>query len=291
MMVAENLDTQTLDYISIDYLAIGHLTADLTPQGVRLGGTAAFSGLTAHALGMQTGLLTSCSENLDTSPIDALKIIKKPSHNTTTFKNISDGKTRTQYLYQVAERLSADDIPAFKQAPAIIHLGPVANEVNHEILRRFPHSLKCLTPQGWMRAINSNQQVVRHPWDGYKEALLQADIAVISLDDVQMDEEIIAVMSNEIPIFVVTENKRGARVYWQNDARFFKAPEVEYLDDTGAGDIFAAAFFYRYFYTKDPWEAGRFAVLLASWSVTRSHLDSIPTQEEINSAKIQLIDQ
>jgi sugar/nucleoside kinase (ribokinase family) len=288
-MIAENKDTQTLNTFSVEYLVIGHLTADLTPQGVRLGGTAAFSGLTAHALGMQAGLLTSFSANLDITPIDSLRIINKPSLYTTTFKNISDGVTRTQYLYQVAEHLSADDIPAFKQAPAIIHLGPVANEVNHAILRRFPHSLKCLTPQGWMRAINSDQQVVRHPWEDYKEALSGADVAVISLDDVQMDEEIIAVMANEIPIFVVTENKRGARVYWQNDARFFNAPEVEYLDDTGAGDIFAAAFFYRYFFTKDPWEAGRFAVLLASWSVTRSHLNSIPTQEEINIANIQLI--
>jgi len=290
-MVAEKKDTQPLPAISVDYLVIGHITADLTPQGVRLGGTAAFSGLTAHALGMQTGLLTSYSANLETTPIDHLQIIKKPSHHTTTFKNLSDGVTRTQYLYQIAERLSADDIATIKHAPTIVHLGPVANEVDHEILTRFPHSLKCLTPQGWMRTINTEQQVIRHPWEGYRDALSHADIAVISLEDVQMDEEVISIMANETPIFVVTENKRGARVYWQNDARFFKAPEVEYLDDTGAGDIFAAAFFYRYFYTKDPWEAGRFAVLLASWSVTRLHLDSIPTQEEINSAKIQLIDQ
>jgi len=53
--------------------------------------------------------------------------------------------------------------------------------------------------------------------------------------------------------------------------------------------IFAAAFFYRYYTTKDPWEAGRFAVLLASWSVTKQHLQSIPTSHEIKKAKIELM--
>jgi sugar/nucleoside kinase (ribokinase family) len=96
-------------------------------------------------------------------------------------------------------------------------------------------------------------------------------------------------MASLIPVFVVTENYRGARIYWHSDVRFIKAPEVKYVDDTGAGDIFATAFFYRYFFTKDPWEAGRFAVKLASSSVTRHHLDSIPDAEEIKQAKIQLI--
>jgi len=112
---------------------------------------------------------------------------------------------------------------------------------------------------------------------------------VISHEDVQMNEVTIAKMADIASVLVVTENKRGARVYWHNDARFFKAPEVKYADDTGAGDIFAAAFFYRYYFTKDPWEAGRFAVMLASRSVTRSYLESIPTTEEISKAKIELI--
>lgn len=290
-MSDNNNSTQPVSVTPLDYLVIGHVTADLTVEGVRLGGTAAFSGLTAQALGMQPGLITSYSLDLDTTPIKSLWKVNRPSEDTTTFKNVSDGISRKQYLYQIAKRLSADDIPKFRHPPDIVHLGPVANEVDPDILRSFSHSLKCLTPQGWMRTTNSDQKVVHHTWKGYKEILHQADITVISHEDVQMDEELIASMANATSILVVTENNRGARVYWHNDARFFKAPEVKYLEDTGAGDIFAAAFFYRYFYTKDPWEAGRFAVLLASWSVTREHLDSIPTPAEISKAKMQMIEQ
>jgi hypothetical protein len=273
----------------LDYLVIGHLTADLTTNGVCMGGTAAFSGLTAMALGLRTGMLTSFSDDFDTTPIKTLWVKNKISKHTTTFKNISDGVTRTQYLYHVAEPLTKDDIPLFDPAPGIIHLGPVANEVDKDVLKCFPQSLMCLTPQGWMRTRTADNQVAHRIWDDYEKTLGLADVAVISHEDVLGSEEHIARMASAIPVLVVTENYKGARVYWNNDARFINAPEVKYVDDTGAGDIFATAFFFRYFSTKDPWEAGRFAVMLASWSVTRKHLKSIPSQEEINKANMQLI--
>lgn len=273
----------------IEYLVIGHVTADLTAGGIRLGGTCSFSGLTAQALGMQTGVLTSYGEDLDIKPIKSLWTKNKISKKTSTFKNISNGIIRTQYLYHRAELLTKDDIPQFNPPPKIVHLGPVANEVDPDILECFPQSMKCLTPQGWLRATNADHQVIRRNWDSYEQTLSLADVAVISHEDVQMDEKLISSMANAIPVFVVTENYKGARVYWHNDARFISAPEVKYVDDTGAGDIFATAFFYRYLFTKDPWEAGRFAVMLASWSVTRMHLESIPTPEEITKAKMELV--
>jgi len=180
-------------------------------------------------------------------------------------------------------------VPSVNNPPKIIHLGPVANEVDPEIMTCFPNSLKCLTPQGWFRGINKQRQVIFQEWEHCDRYLTQADIAVISLDDIQKDEGKIENMASLIPVFVVTENFKGARVYWHNDVRFFSAPEVKYLDDTGAGDIFATAFFYRYHFTKNPWEACRFAVLLASWSVTRAYINSIPTPAEIERAKMELL--
>jgi sugar/nucleoside kinase (ribokinase family) len=273
----------------LNYLVIGHVTADLKSDRVHLGGTATFSSLTAQALGLTAGVITSHSSELDTSPLKSLWLLNKASHHTTTFKNISDGITRTQYLYAVAAPLTEADIPTFDVPPDIVHLGPVANEVDLNVLQSIPKSLKCLTPQGWLRQTNADHHVIPGEWENYEKTLHQADIAVISNEDVQMREDLIAHMAGAIPIFVVTENYKGARVYWHNDARFIHAPEVKYVDDTGAGDIFATAFFYRYFHTRDPWEAGRFAVNLASWSVTRAHLESIPTPEEIKRAKLELI--
>ena len=63
-------------------------------------------------------------------------------------------------------------------------------------------------------------------------------------------------------------------------------PEV---DATGAGDIFAAAFFYRLYATRDPWAAARFATHLASFSVTRPGLDGIPTRDEIQTCLVEVL--
>lgn len=274
----------------LEYLVIGHVTADLTDSGPALGGTVTFSGLTASAMGLKTGIITAFNPSLDTASLAALWVKNIGSLETTTFKNISDGVHRTQFLYEKAVPIHVKDIPAFSKPPEIIHLGPVANEVDPAILAHFPNSLKCLTPQGWFRDTDADNHVIPKLWEESEYALGLADAAVISMEDVQYDEEIISKMASEIPIFVVTENYRGARVYWHNDARFIKAPKVKLVDDTGAGDIFATAFFYRFWSTRDPWEAGRFAVQIASASVSRTRLESIPTKAEIERVKLEIID-
>lgn len=272
-----------------DYLVIGHVTADLVDSSVFLGGTATFSALTSNALGMRPGIITSCAEDLDLSPLEGFWLSNQLSAHSTTFENLSNGVERIQYLYHTAHPLGIENLPTFTTTPKIVHLGPVANEIDPVIFDQFQGSLKCTTPQGWFRRVDPSYRIHLQSWDGAETFFSKADIAVISEEDVQYDEGTIAKLANIIPILVVTENYKGARVYWHNDARFIKAPKVKYVDDTGAGDIFATAFFCRYLATKDPWEAGRFATLLASCSVTRNYLDSIPLPEEIARAKTELL--
>jgi ribokinase len=111
---------------------------------------------------------------------------------------------------------------------------------------------------------------------------------VLSFEDVHRNEERIAEMVIASRVLAVTEGKHGVRVYWNGDVRRFRAPKVNQVDSVGAGDIFASAFFTRYHRTKDPWEAARFATQLASLSVTRMGLDSIPTLEEIKSTTVEV---
>src|ERR671922_101647 len=61
------------------------------------------------------------------------------------------------------------------------------------------------------------------------------------------------------------------------------------VDAPGAGDIFAAAFFIRLLKTRDPWEATRFATLLATCSVTRIGLDGIATPREIEECMMEVL--
>jgi sugar/nucleoside kinase (ribokinase family) len=61
------------------------------------------------------------------------------------------------------------------------------------------------------------------------------------------------------------------------------------VDATGAGDVFAAAFFIRLQATRDPWEAARFATSIASRSITRPGLEGIPTRAEIESSLMEVL--
>ena len=62
-------------------------------------------------------------------------------------------------------------------------------------------------------------------------------------------------------------------------------PEVDEVDPTGAGDIFATSFFVRMQTSPDPIIAARFATYVASASVEHPGLDGIPTAETIHRAE------
>jgi sugar/nucleoside kinase (ribokinase family) len=119
--------------------------------------------------------------------------------------------------------------------------------------------------------------------------LTKAGAIVLSTEDVGGDEEFIEEMAAISSVLVVTEGYCGARVFWHGDVRRFNAPAIDEVDATGAGDIFATAFFIQYHKTQNPWEAARFANLLASKSVTRAGLLSVPTKAEIKNAFIEVI--
>ena len=95
--------------------------------------------------------------------------------------------------------------------------------------------------------------------------------------------------ADSIRVLAVTEGANGARLYWNGDLRRFNPPKMVEADPTGAGDIFAAAFFIRLNTTRDPWEAARFANALASNSVTRRGLQGVPTPAEVQASQIEVI--
>jgi len=272
----------------VDYLVIGHLACDITPSGSRLGGTAAYSALTARALGMRTGVITAWAGELSLEPLAGIKVISIPAEKSTIFKNIYTAEGRIQFLNQHAPRLDYESVPNIWRRSSIIHIGPIAQEVDPTPGEGFIPSMLVLTPQGWMRKWDESGRITPCKWEGAESALTAAGATVISVEDVTGDEDEIERMALACRVLAVTEGPAGARLYWHNDLRRFRAPVKKEVDATGAGDIFAAAFFIRLFVTRDPWEAARFATQLAAISVTRDGLDGIPRQEEIKACLVEV---
>lgn len=273
----------------VDYLVIGHVAHDLAPEGPRLGGTAAYSALTAQALGLRVGVLTASGPETSLAPLGDIPVISLPSPQSTTFENIYTKQGRVQYLRAQAARIDLRSVPDMWRGASIIHLGPIADEMDAVLPEGFSPTLLGLTPQGWMRQWDSHSRVSRSDWRDAEAALRRAEAVVISREDVGGDDELIEYMAHQTRVLAVTEDAAGAVLYWNGDRRRFRAPEVKEVDATGAGDVFAAAFFIRLLNTRDPWEATRFATLLASCSVTRLGLEGIATPREIEQCMMEIL--
>ena len=273
----------------VDYLVIGHVAHDLTADGPRLGGTASYSALTAMALGLRVGIVTASGPETSLAPLGDIPVISIASPNSTTFENIYTKSGRIQYLRAQATRIDFNAVPEVWRRTPIIHLGPIANEMDAVLPESFSPDLLGLTPQGWMRQWDSECRVSRGEWQDAEAALARAHAVVISREDVNGDDELIEHMAHQTRVLVVTESAAGAVLHWNGDRRRFRAPQVQEVDATGAGDVFAAAFFYRLLNTRDPWEATRFATRLASCSVTRPGLEGIATDGEVAVCMIEIL--
>jgi hypothetical protein len=143
----------------VDYLVIGHVAHDLTPDGPRLGGTVAYSALTARALGLRVGIVTSVGPETSLEPLKDIPIISIESAQSTTFENIYTKKGRLQYLRAQAQQIDFNHIPETWKRASIIHLGPLADELESILPQDFSPALLGITPQGWMRKWDAEGRV------------------------------------------------------------------------------------------------------------------------------------
>ncbi|GAP64313.1 hypothetical protein ARMA_2736 [Ardenticatena maritima] len=272
--------------VNIDYLVIGNITKDMQPDGSwRLGGTGAYSALAARRMGYRAALVTRADENV---PLETLlpgvQVHRLPADVSTTFENIYNGNARTQWLKAWAPPISFEDIPpAWRDAP-IVHLGPIAQECDPRMAVHFPNALVGATPQGWLRAWDDEGRVFFRPLANPAEALAHIDALVFSLEDVQGNRNALHALVNAVPIAVVTCADEGCLVFAEGETwRVHARPVAHVVDPTGAGDVFATAFFLRYAECRDILDAARFANVAASFAVEGVGVEAVPNRERIHA--------
>lgn len=277
----------------MDYLAVGHLSVDIFERRIILGGTVTYSSLTAMRLGHSVGMLTSADFEpllVDTligreqmrQPETPIRILRVPAEATTSYVNQYDEHGRTQYVLGRASDLLPIHLPPEWRAPKVVHLAPLAQEVDPSFLTAFSGGLMLITPQGWMRAWDEEGKVSPIPWAYAEAALKQADVTVFSTDDLP-DPTLISRYAELARVLVVTENRRGCMVYERGKAPFrslaFKPARES--DPTGAGDVFAAAFAIQFQRTGDARSSADFANCVASFALEKRAWQGIPTAEAV----------
>jgi sugar/nucleoside kinase (ribokinase family) len=263
------------------YLTIGHICKDIIPGGWTFGGPVTYASRVARALGCEVHILTSTEPDLDVSPVLLnIDVVRCPSDHTTTFENVYTDQGRRQTLHAVAESLTPDRFPAAMPAD-IVHLAPVAQEVDPAWLDCFPGALLGMTPQGWLRQWDAAGRVSPIGWAQAAKVLPRADAVIISIEDIGHDESIVQEWATLAKVLVVTRGAEGCTVYTQGQTIPIATHAAKLVDTTGAGDIFAASYLIRLRQTGDPVAAARFANCMASHSITRRGLAAIPTPAEI----------
>ena len=267
------------------YVTIGHICQDRLPHGWMFGGAATYSARMAHALGCQVQVLTSLRSDVDVRPaLLDIEVVRLPSDHTTTFENIYTKQGRQQTLHAVAERLTPDRFPATPTAD-IVHLAPIAQEVDLAWLACFPGALIGVTPQGWLRQWDAQGRISPIGWAEAGQVLPRADAVIISIEDVAHQEDLVQQWAAQAKILAVTRGAHGCTVHQNGGVTAVPTQAVEAVDATGAGDIFAASFLVRLRECDDPIAAAHFASCLASQSITRRGLESIPTPSEIDQCR------
>ncbi len=272
--------------MSIDFLLIGHMTADLTPEGRTAGGTVSFAARTAHSFGLKVGLLTSAAdeEPLLESLTPYADVVNIPSHaSTTTYENIYTPTGRVQYVRGLAMSLTPDMLPEAWQAAPLVHLAPIADEVSPAFAHLFPDSVTLATLQGWLRRWDAEGRVGLNRWYD-STALSKLDAVVLSGEDIPGAPDIEESLIQDCAHVFMTQAELGGIHYDHGRPHRYTTPQVEVLNPTGAGDIFAAALLCAYQRLQDWDRAATVAARLGAISVTRVGLDSAPTPEEVEAA-------
>lgn len=250
-----------------------------------LGGTGAYSAITASRLGVQVGLVTKAASDLElTSLLPNVRIHHVPDACTTTFENVYVEGERTQWIRKVGQPLRREDVPHGWRDAQIVHLAPIAQEVPFGMRAIFDTELLGATPQGWIRTWDGEGFVSYQPMAEPDRMLAGIDVLIFSPEDVAHDWDAAKRLADSVPIAVVTRAGDGCEVYVNDTVHSIPArPVANVIDPTGAGDVFAAAFFIRYRETRDPYAAARFANVVASFSIEGRGMSVIPTRAHVDA--------
>jgi sugar/nucleoside kinase (ribokinase family) len=283
-----------------DYLLIGHICADLQPDGsVVLGGTALYSALTAARLGARVAILTRGVygrevagmkvPNLDILAEENIQIVVQDAELPTTFINVYQADRRVQTLPHWAGEIDLRGLPPHWRNAKVVHLGPIADELDPRQCTGLTTQFLGVTPQGWMRdwPREKGGRVQHIPLRLAGELLGRIDCAIVSIEEIAWARDVVERVG-ERRLGVVTQGPDGARIIAGGQKFELPGFKVPVKDLTGAGDVFAAAFFIKASdRTVSAEKAGTFANAVAALSLSDVGAQTVPHMDEVDALLAQ----
>jgi sugar/nucleoside kinase (ribokinase family) len=254
--------------LHFDYTTVGHVTIDVLDDGSRrAGGTAFYSALQAARLGRRA-LIVTCGVAREIQELiepyrHELELKILPAPHTTTLATLGAGSQRSQRLLAWAGPI-ADDLTL---DTSILHLAPVARETPRHW--RGQAGFLGLTPQGLVRRWSGPgaQILAASPAPGAAAVAGRCHAIVVNEHERLSCASLIARASAAGAVVAVTAGAAPITVLAPGrPALELEVPALAArpLDDLGAGDVFAAAFFIALSDRRDASDAARFASAAAA---------------------------
>lgn len=282
----------------MNLIVVGSITEDIIIHPSKdkkrfIGGVPIYAASTAKALGEKIGIVSKVGTDFHIKNLSIINSFEQDlngfaiSGNTSTrFENkyTASGK-RTQRILSTSEKITFKDIPQIYYSVPCIHLGPVFDEINPELITEVRNSFGfvSLDGQGFTRSSDSkNQKVILEPWLDYEEHLPKLD--VLKVDDIELKgitgvprlkSAIELALETGIPLLVITMAHKGAIIYDNKRRMEIPAVPTKVVDETGAGDTFITAFLLEYLKSKDSYFSALMAATAASFKIATS--GPIPT--------------
>jgi ribokinase len=112
--------------------------------------------------------------------------------------------------------------------------------------------------------------------------LRHIDIVVFSEEDIVEAPDLEAAFAQVTRHLFVTRAEKGGTYYHLGQPFHYDTPQVEVMNPTGAGDVFAASLLASLpIFDNDFYRAVKVAAVLAALSTTRVGLASAPSPEEV----------
>lgn len=272
--------------LQFDYTTVGHVTIDVLDDGSRrAGGTAFYSAVQAARLGLRTLIVTrgvpgEIDELLEPHRGE-LRLKVLPAPHTTTLRTLGSGSDRSQRVLAwagpIAEDLALDT--------AILHLAPVARETPGRW--RGHAAFVGLTPQGLVREWSEpGGRITQAPPAGAAAAVAaRCDAIVVSEHERASCAGLIAGATAAGAVVAITAGAGPNTILAPGgEALELDVPTLERpVDDLGAGDVFAAAFFVSLSEGRSPLDAAAFANAAAAVRMRGSGAGAIGGREEIEA--------
>jgi sugar/nucleoside kinase (ribokinase family) len=257
------------DFTRTRFLAIGHTARDEFPDGRwRLGGSALYGAATAAILGAEVSLVTRVGP-AERAPLERLcgelgiALHALPSEVSTTFGFTYDASGhRTLWLRAKAAPITRAEVEV-GGAPRAVLLASIAGELDDSLFSSWSGAKRVLAAQGLLRSFGDDGMVVASPWRDHARLLPMVDAVVVSEEDHAEDSAWLPYTA-----VVVTLAERGSELHEGGTTTHVPAFRVrDVLDQTGAGDAFAATLALGLAEGQPMVEAATFASAAASFAV------------------------